>query len=63
MHEPAVTYGETPPPTAPAALRPQPAAGPGPLGRLVALIITIGLAWAIVVAVAAWVIGLLISRG
>lgn len=38
-------------------------AGPGPLARLVSIVITIGLAWALTVAVTAWLLGLFLSRG
>jgi hypothetical protein len=36
---------------------------PGPLGRLVSLIISVGLAWALVVAITAWLLGLFLARG
>ncbi len=37
--------------------------GPGPLARLVAFIVSAGLAWAIALAVAAWLLGLVFARG
>jgi len=40
-----------------------PAQGPGPLARLVAFIVTAGLAWAIAVAICAWLLGLVFARG
>ena len=36
---------------------------PGPLARVIAFVITVGLAWAIIVAVAAWLLGLAFARG
>lgn len=39
------------------------AAGPGPLARLVAFVVSAGLAWAIALAVCAWLIGLVVTRG
>lgn len=36
---------------------------PGALGRLVSLVISVGLAWALVVAITAWLLGLLLGRG
>ncbi|HYZ93822.1 MAG TPA: hypothetical protein VFA34_15730 [Actinomycetota bacterium] len=38
-------------------------AGPGPLARLVAFVVSAGLAWAIVLAVVAWLLGLVFARG
>jgi hypothetical protein len=55
MHDPMAAHGEV--------SRPRREAGPGPLARLIAVIITAGLAWAIVIAVGAWLVGLLIARG
>ena len=37
--------------------------GPGPLARLIAFVVSVGLAWAITIAVVAWLIGLVFSRG
>jgi hypothetical protein len=37
--------------------------GAGPLGRLVSLIVTVGLAWALTVAITAWLLGLFLARG
>jgi hypothetical protein len=37
--------------------------GPGPLARLIAFIVSVGLAWAITIAVLAWLIGLVFARG
>jgi hypothetical protein len=37
--------------------------GPGPLARLIAFIVSVGLAWAITIAVFAWLIGLVFARG
>ncbi len=37
--------------------------GPGPLARLIAFIVSAGLAWAIAVAVSAWLLGLVFARG
>lgn len=52
------------PATAPAPLPIAPKRrGPGPLGRLVSLIITVGLAWALTVAITAWLLGLFLTRG
>lgn len=36
---------------------------PGALGRLISLVISVGLAWALVVAITAWLLGLLLARG
>lgn len=36
---------------------------PGSLGRLISLVISVGLAWALVVAITAWLLGLLLARG
>ena len=33
------------------------------MGRLVSLIITVGLAWALTVAITVWLLGLFLSRG
>jgi hypothetical protein len=38
-------------------------AGPGPMARLIAFIVSAGLAWAIVLAVCAWLLGLVFARG
>lgn len=43
--------------------RPRPEAGPGPLARLIAFVVSAGLSWAIAVAVCAWLIGLVFTRG
>ncbi|MCI0346350.1 MAG: hypothetical protein L0221_13055, partial [Chloroflexi bacterium] len=37
--------------------------GPGSLARLISVIISVGLAWALVVAITAWVLGLFLARG
>jgi uncharacterized RDD family membrane protein YckC len=37
--------------------------GPGPLARLIAFVVSAGLAWAIVLAVVAWLLGLVFARG
>jgi hypothetical protein len=37
--------------------------GPGPLARVIALVISVGLAWAIAVALSAWLLGLFLTRG
>jgi hypothetical protein len=63
MHEPTTSYGELPSAYPEVPVPPAPPSGPGPFARLVALVITAGLAWAIVVALGAWLIGLLIARG
>lgn len=51
MHEPRPDYRASDTP------------GPGPLARLIAFIVSAGLAWAIGVAVCAWLIGLVFARG
>ena len=45
--------------TAPVVVR----EGPGPLARVIAYVVSVGLAWAIVVAVVAWLLGLVFARG
>jgi hypothetical protein len=56
-----------PVPDAPAAPeRPARVAEPrrsGALARLISLVITVGLAWALAVAVTAWLLGLFLARG
>ncbi|MEX2393710.1 MAG: hypothetical protein WD826_04440 [Actinomycetota bacterium] len=45
---------------------PRPAPGtpkPAPMARLISLIITVGLAWALTVAITAWLLGLFLTRG
>lgn len=65
----AELYGDPEPPpvldeealaraTSPAAAR-----GVGSLGRLVSVIVSVGLAWALVVAISAWVLGTFLARG
>jgi hypothetical protein len=52
------------PQTAPVVVQaPKPRRRPAALGRLISLIITVGLAWALTVAITAWVLGLFLSRG
>jgi hypothetical protein len=36
---------------------------PGSFGRLLSLVISVGLAWALVVAITAWLLGLFLARG
>lgn len=36
---------------------------PGPLGRLLSIIVSVGLAWALTVAITAWLLGLFLTRG
>jgi hypothetical protein len=36
---------------------------PGDIGRLISLIVSVGLAWALTVAITAWLLGLFLSRG
>ena len=43
--------------------RPPAPSGPGPLARVIALVISVGLAWAIAVALSAWLLGLFLARG
>ncbi len=43
--------------------RPPAPSGPGPLARVIALVISVGLAWAIAVALSAWLLGLFLTRG
>jgi len=53
------------PPAAPSLppRRPLAPSGPGPLARVIALVISVGLAWAIAVALSAWLLGLFLARG
>lgn len=37
--------------------------GPGALARLISVIVSVGLAWALFVAVTAWVLGVFLTRG
>jgi hypothetical protein len=36
---------------------------PGSLGRLISVIVSVGLAWALVIAITAWLLGLFLARG
>jgi hypothetical protein len=62
-------YGEPEPPPVldeaalAAATRVQVERGPGSLGRLISVIVSVGLAWALVVAITAWTLGLFLARG
>jgi hypothetical protein len=59
-------YGEpAPPPASPVAVQRVPRARrrPGALARLISLIVSVGLAWALVVAITAWLLGLFLARG
>ena len=56
VHEPVQRPAQPqPPPAVPS--------GPSPLARVIALVISVGLAWAIAVALSAWVLGLFLARG
>jgi hypothetical protein len=55
VHEPVHRPAPPPPPPMPS--------GPGPLARVIALVISVGLAWAIAVALSAWLLGLFLTRG
>jgi hypothetical protein len=57
---PEVVAAPQPPPAPVAALR---SGRPGSLGRLISVIVSVGLAWAIVVASTAWLLGLFLTRG
>jgi hypothetical protein len=49
---------------APVAAEPRPTRrAPGALARLVSLIVSVGLAWALTVAITAWLLGLFLARG
>ena len=37
--------------------------GPGSLARLLSVIVSVGLAWALAVAITAWLLGLFLARG
>jgi hypothetical protein len=37
--------------------------GSGSLGRLISVIVSVGLAWALVVGITAWLLGLFLTRG
>jgi hypothetical protein len=65
-------YGD--PEAPPARVEPEPVAAPRPdarrtttrpgtLGRLISVIVSVGLAWALVVAITAWLLGLFLARG
>jgi len=54
VHEPRVERPILPPAGPPR---------PGPLARVIALVISVGLAWAIAVALSAWLLGLFLTRG
>jgi hypothetical protein len=49
MHEPPRPYDDS--------------AGRGSIGRVIAIILSAGLAWATIVTLAAWILGRLLSRG
>jgi hypothetical protein len=53
----------SPPVAVPAEAGPTTRSRPGALGRLISVIVSVGLAWALVVAITAWLLGLFLTRG
>jgi hypothetical protein len=58
-------YGDPSPPDdpTPPPVRLRERRRPSAFGRLVSLIVSVGLAWALVVAMTAWLLGLFLTRG
>ncbi|MEX0874229.1 MAG: hypothetical protein WD646_05875 [Actinomycetota bacterium] len=61
--DPAPGRPGAPIPASPPQRYPSASSGPGPLARVLALIVSVGLAWAIALALTAWLLGLFLARG